>query len=580
MSGSIDANPRQDLRAAVGPGIRDTRDAWRCALLVCAAAIATLPWAEVGLDDDWSFAHTALDAARSGHLLYYYWSEPIIGFQAYWAALFIRVFGFSFTLVRFTTLPLAMGSAALLFYLARYAGLARGPAFLAALSVMLSPLVIPLSSSFMTEVPALFFLLAVVYCGLRAVDDPEPPRSRRWLAAAAVLGYLGGTIRQPIWGLPLLMFPAIAYLRRDSRQLVLASAGMWLAVLAAAFATSLWFQAQPYTLDPTLRLEAKNLTEHFFRALAIVVLSVYLYVLPACLGLAQTIPGIWRRKWLFIIAPLIFTGLYFSHLDRAPWMGNLITHWGILDATTDIIGDKPRLFSIETEQELALATFAGFALSATLLIDRLGSRRWKDFGDGPAFRMAALALPFAVAYVSAVIARSGTEPYDRYLVPLMPVLSIALMLQLQNAGWNRVSSFAWIALAICAVYGICTTHDALAMRRAIAQAANTITGTGVPRHCISGGFEFDGWTQIEEGRFVGYQPEVPHQSPVLFWFWKSTPKVQPHFILTLSRQVGLEDSAFPPVAYTGWYPPGLRRIWTQVAPACDCSDLATKNGSK
>ena len=445
---------------------------------------------------------------------------------------------------------------------------------------MLSPLVIPLSSSFMTEVPSLFFLLAVVYCGLRAVDDPGPARSWRWLGAAAVLGYLGGTIRQPIWGLPLLMFPAIAYLRRDSRKVVLASAGTWLALSAAAFATFLWFQAQPYTLDPTLRLEAKNLTEHFFRALAIVVLSVYLYVLPASLGLAQATAVIWRRKWLLIVAPLIFIGLHFSHLDRAPWMGNLITHWGVLDATTDIIGDKPRLFSIETERLLAIVTFAGFALSAALLIGRLWSRRWKNFGNGPAFRMTALALPFAVSYMLLIIYRSGTEPYDRYLVPLMPVLSIALMLQLQNAGRNRVWSFAWIALAICAVYGICTTHDALAMRRAIAKAAAAVTGTGVPRHCISGGFEFDGWTQIEEGRFVGYQPEVPHQSPVLFWFWKSTPKVQPHFILTLSRQAGFEDSAFPAVTYTGWYPPGPRRIFTQVAPACDCSDLAAKNESK
>ena len=119
MSGSIRSSPKES-----GP-----HDAWLCALLVCAAAIATLPWAEVGLDDDWSFAHTALDAARSGHLLYYYWSEPIIGFQAYWAALFVRIFGFSFTLVRLTTLPLAMGSAALLFILARYAGLAPAPHF-------------------------------------------------------------------------------------------------------------------------------------------------------------------------------------------------------------------------------------------------------------------------------------------------------------------------------------------------------------------------------------------------------------------------------------------------------------------
>ena len=45
---------------------------------------------------------------------------------------------------------------------------------------------------------------------------------------------------------------------------------------------------------------------------------------------------------------------------------------------------------------------------------------------------------------------------------------------------------------------------------------------------------------------------LPHQVPLNFWFWKFTPKVEPHFILTLSREAELAaDSDFPPRSIHG-----------------------------
>ena len=329
--------------------------------LLCAAVLATLPWAEVGMNDDWSFTHTALDVARSGRLVYYYWSEPIIGFQAYWAALFIRIFGFSFTLVRLSTLPLAMGSAALLHGLARYAGLARGPAFLATLSVMLSPLVIPLSVSFMTEIPALFFLLAVVYCGLRALDHPDRRGCAWWLFAGTVAGFLGEHHPGDQLG------PAAV---DDSGNRVSAptgtergphkcgdvgrTAGGGLRGLPVVSSPALHIGSQvrssPDAPDGTLfPCVAHHRSEPFSLRCACLV------------GAFLSSPGdVAPQAASAFRGDIDWGALPVTPVSRPPGWRNIVTHWGFLHATTDIIGNKPRvLISVNAERGAGAAGYSG-----------------------------------------------------------------------------------------------------------------------------------------------------------------------------------------------------------------------------
>src|SRR3954447_21976857 len=138
-----------------------------CALLVLVSIAATVPVLEMGLNDDWSYTYIARDLAATGRLHYYGWASAMVGFQAWFAALVIRAFGFSFTAVRLTTAVFAVGCSTLLFTIGRLIGLNRSFATLATLSVVLSPLFIPLASSFMTDVPALFFVLLCFYSGMR-----------------------------------------------------------------------------------------------------------------------------------------------------------------------------------------------------------------------------------------------------------------------------------------------------------------------------------------------------------------------------------------------------------------------------
>src|SRR6266571_7111576 len=79
-----------------------------CALLVGASGLAAYPVAEMGFQDDWSYIRTALEFARTGHFVYNGWATAMLGWIIPWSALFIKAFGFSFTVVRLSMLRVTM----------------------------------------------------------------------------------------------------------------------------------------------------------------------------------------------------------------------------------------------------------------------------------------------------------------------------------------------------------------------------------------------------------------------------------------------------------------------------------------
>src|SRR5215813_7810762 len=88
---------------------RDRRYSLLCAAALVTAMALTTPLAESGLNDDWSYTKTALDLAETGGLVYNGWASAMVGAQAFWGALFIKLFGFSFLTTRLSTAPLALG---------------------------------------------------------------------------------------------------------------------------------------------------------------------------------------------------------------------------------------------------------------------------------------------------------------------------------------------------------------------------------------------------------------------------------------------------------------------------------------
>ena len=78
-----------------------------CMLALLFCVLATRPFVSMGVNDDWSYIWSARVLADTGHLIYNGWGAMPLGWMAYLGALFIKLFGFSFTVARSSVYCLA-----------------------------------------------------------------------------------------------------------------------------------------------------------------------------------------------------------------------------------------------------------------------------------------------------------------------------------------------------------------------------------------------------------------------------------------------------------------------------------------
>ena len=217
-----------------------------CALFPVVAVLAAWPFVEMGVNDDFSYTQIALRLAQTGRLAYNGWNTPMIGLQAYWTALFIKLFGFSFALVRFSTLPFAVGCSVLLYLIALRAGLSRSLAVFVAFVLAFSPLAIPLEASYMTDIPGQFFMLLCLLCFLKATDtDAGAMKVAAWVALLTLAGLGGGTMRQFDFLIPAFFLPYIAWRSTNWRIRVWCGVCV-LASLIGTMELMRWFSHQNY----------------------------------------------------------------------------------------------------------------------------------------------------------------------------------------------------------------------------------------------------------------------------------------------------------------------------------------------
>ncbi len=543
-------------------------------LLVIIAVLSTVPVLEMGLNDDWSYTFIARGVARTGRIVYDGWAAPMLGFQVWWSGLLIRLFGFSFTLVRLSTLPLAAGCAGLMYGLGRRAGLSHVLATFGALSIALSPVFIPLATSYMTDVPGLFFWLATLYCAVRAVS-PGVSRPAAWLAAAAVAGFAGGTIRQVIWVAPLIALPCAAWLLRARRSAVAVAAASWCAIIAGAVACMLWYAAQPGHTGVTSQSLAETL-EGIPEALRLTVLATLVALVPVlCVFIAR-----WQRWLRAPVAPLLFCAAAAGFVVCCLWyfeddllIGNIVTPFGVLWTDNEMLGAKPLLVNRYGRAVLAAVLCVAAAFTAAWLLEAWRTRAEWIRSAAPLGRVLFLTAPSVAAYVAALAFRYSIEDilFDRYLIFLTPLLSILLLWLYQARVAGAPPFAAWFVLAVSALFGIAITHDYIAAGRARLAAANEVIASGVPRVRVSAGLEFDGWTQLET---TGAVPPLAQRQnfarsysiPDPYWFWRMTPVLDPLYVVVYAPEPYLRPSTFPPVPYAAWLPPFRRSVLVQKMP--------------
>lgn len=518
-----------------------------CALVVAGCIWATYPVAEMGFIDDWSYARTAQVFALTGRFVYNGWSAMILGWQIVWGALFIKLFGFSFTVVRLSILPIAM-AAIFLFHvvLVRFGVNARN-AVLGALTLGLSPLFLPLASSYMTDIPALFVIVLCLCLCQWAVAAESSKAIIVWLGLAAATNVVGGTVRQIAWLGALVMVPSAGWLLRKRSGVLFASSLLWIISAASIFACMRWFARQPYSVPEPLLIHAGVISwyVHSFARLPSNAIYLLMFVYPILIAWLPKLRTL-NRGAFPRIAVMTATLFFFQ--------------W----ATTGTISSLPHVI-------LSLLVIV------TVLVLLEHQNLWPRVENKKVqFSLSAdlvwLLGPFSLCYFLLLLTREIT--FDKYLLPLMPMAIICLLRLHQQWIAPTLSSISVVAVGIFALFAIGGTHDWFAWSRARLIAINEIRTSGVPRTEIQGGFEYDGWTQIEEAGYINnprlaipagaYHPDAPF-SPVpadcRADYYRRMPALHPKFTVIFPRMWCLEPSKYPTVNYRSWLPPYNYRNW-------------------
>jgi Dolichyl-phosphate-mannose-protein mannosyltransferase len=158
-------------------------------LLLVILVLVISPVGEFPLNDDWIYTKTVQHLLQTGHYQAHPYLNATLVAQTYWGAIFCKLFGFSFTTLRVSTLVLAFMNAWAVAQCALTMGIKRNLALLCAVITATSPLVLQLSYSFMTDIPFLTMSSLSGLFFLKALKQPKPQWAA-WGSSFAVLAFL------------------------------------------------------------------------------------------------------------------------------------------------------------------------------------------------------------------------------------------------------------------------------------------------------------------------------------------------------------------------------------------------------
>jgi hypothetical protein len=560
-----------------------------CMLALLFCVLVARPFAPIGINDDWSYFWTAKVLAETGHLTYNGWGAMPLGWQAYLGALFIKLFGFSFTAVRSSILIVSLLCAALMQRTFVRLGISEGTASVATLTLVLSPLFLPLSFSFMSDIPGLFVLVLCIYCCIRAFQSTSDKAAILWLVFACLSNIAGGTVRQIIWLGALLIVPSAAWRMRRRPYMLPVGAALWVFSAVSIALCMHWFRLQPYAIREKLFLRY-----HLYMVLRAYSLCIegLLFLVPIMSAFVVTSPPGKQRAckiaaitgamigslffWWAITTPTNYFNM-FKDIPFGGSPGNFVAPDGY---PSDILGRHPEVIPMFVRLLLTAATFAAFSSTLVCLIgkqnpsravdnrNRSGNLRYPNIENAS---LATLLVPFTAAYILLIVSRITI--FDRYSLPLLFVFTIGLLRFYSRFISNRLPRICVVVALMYAAYGVANMHDMFAFERARVYAAKQIISTGISRAEIEGGEEYDAWTQLEQVGYVNdprieYPPSAYRTWPVpnvprdcLGWFRSYIPSVHPLLHLSQFQDSCYKPSQFAPVVYQTWLPPLQRTIY-------------------
>jgi hypothetical protein len=543
-----------------------------CASAVLISELIAHPYANMGICDDGPYILMARTLADTGHIAYNGWGAAMMLLQLYLGVAFIKLFGFSFTTVRMSTLLVALVLAFVLHRILVRVGISECNATIGTLALVLSPLYLMLSVTFMSDITGLLAIVVCLYGCLRALQSTTDRTAIAWLCFAIVTNVLFGTSRQIAWLGTLVMVPSTLWLLRSQRRVLIAGSAAILAGALFIFACMQWLKHQPYVVPVPLFVSNFPLGDSIGQ-LGLLLLDSPFLILPI---IALFLPEV-RKSRPRIIAILsvlllgfLFLATYPSHLRGyfSPLLeptgegGSWITVRGIIDVLV-IPGTPPLFLSPTVQVILTIASIGGlFGLLLSLV------RPAPPLTSSPrtSWRQLTLLLaPFSAAYFLLLLAAAGTTYllFDRYALGLLVVALPCLVRFYQERIHPQLPLFTILLIVMMAAYGVALTHNTFALARARVALANELHASGVPDTSLDGGWEFNLDVELRHANHInvpliktpadGYTPVAPPPAGPCQMFWYDrTPHIHPLYGVSFDPNLCDGPTPFASVHYSRW----------------------------
>lgn len=108
-------------------------------ILWCALILVVNPIGDFPLNDDWSYAKDVKTFVEENRLTFDSWGAMTLVVQTLWGTLFCKIFGFSFTVLRFSNLLLSWVAILGCYHLFKESGKSSQIAFWGTLLVIFNP---------------------------------------------------------------------------------------------------------------------------------------------------------------------------------------------------------------------------------------------------------------------------------------------------------------------------------------------------------------------------------------------------------------------------------------------------------
>jgi hypothetical protein len=462
------------------------------------------------LNDDWAYAKNVFYLSEHGVLRFSDWPAMTLISQMLWGAAFCKVFGFSFTVLRFSVLLLGLAGLNLMYTLLKKLTDNQLLALFSSLVFFLNPLYFSLSYTFMTDVPFLVSILAALlfYVNYFYNDDKIS-----YLLLAIFFSMLATFIRQTGLILPLTVLAGHFLLnRRFTRQFAWHFVSLIL-MSAMLYAYIEWLKASgnlsgSFSTGSELLKQGNpgDFLKKIFLRSGILLLYIGLFLLPFLLLIFKSW---WKTLTLLqrqILLPLavLLTLPVFAAWDHVP-VSNLLSRYGLAPRLLKDAywGMNLRPFLPDFGFfVLKIAGTIGSFLIIFYLLCNVAKFPWKnssdqdlnhpDFGRINQIKLRFISLVMICAYW--LFLMLGNYFFDRYYLFFLPFF-ILLFIPVHFKSSALLNGLAIVVLAIYGFFSVAGTHDYLDFNRARWQALNKLLASGISPAEIDGGFEFNGWYQ-------------------------------------------------------------------------------------